>query len=91
MVDGKNFELWNPYQIVFQDREVEVEKIVEKIIYQDIPVDRVVVKEVPIEVEKVVTREIPIPMEKVELEFYCVMEMMRGDLIHIFLQSSRLL
>jgi hypothetical protein len=76
---------------VFQDREVEVEKIVEKIIYQDIPVDRVVVNEVPIEVEKVVTREITIPMEKVELEIYFVMEMMRGDLIHIFLQSSRLL
>ena len=67
---------------MYQEREVEVEKIVEKIVYQDIAVERVVVKEVPIEVEKVVTREIPIPMEKVE--FYRVMEMMRGLLIHTF-------
>jgi hypothetical protein len=76
---------------VYQEREVEVEKIIEKIVYQDIPVERVVVKEVPIEVEKVVTREIPIPMEKVE--FYRVMEMMRAFLIHTFFlsQSSRLL
>ncbi len=67
---------------MYQEREVEVEKIVEKIVYQDIPVERVVVKEVPIEVEKVVTRDIPIPMEKVE--FCCMMENMRNHLIRFF-------
>ncbi len=44
--------------------------------------EKVVVKEVPVEVEKIVTREIPIPVEKVEFIF--LMEISRGDLMQVF-------
>ena len=41
----------------------------EKIVYRDVPVEKVVFKETPVEVEKVVSRDIPFPMEKVRIDF----------------------
>ena len=51
---------------VDQDQEpitVEVEKIVEKRV--EVPVEKIVVKEVPVEVEKIVEKRVEVPVEKV--------------------------
>jgi len=44
---------------------VHIDRLVEKVVYKDVPVDRVQIKEVPVPVEKIVVKEVEVPVERI--------------------------
>ena len=46
-------------RIVYVDKEVPVEKIVVKEVLKEVEIEKIVTKEVPVEIEKIVIKEVP--------------------------------
>jgi hypothetical protein len=48
-----------------QEVPVNIDRLVEKVVYKDVPVDRVQIREVPVPVEKIVVKEVEVPVERI--------------------------